>query len=129
VVVKPSEVSPLSTMALFQLIDEQLDLPPGVMNLVVGDGAVGGALVDNPLISMVTFTGHRDTGKRVMAAAAANLTRVSLELGGKAPAIVWRDADLAVAVPAILKARHTNCGQVCTSAERVLVHRDIAAEF
>ncbi|HWL45244.1 MAG TPA: aldehyde dehydrogenase family protein [Ilumatobacter sp.] len=129
VVVKPSEISPLSTMALFDLIDAELDLPPGVVNLVVGDGSVGGTLVTDPLTSMVTFTGHRDTGKRVMAAAAANLTRVSLELGGKAPAIVWRDADLDIAVPSILQARHTNCGQVCTSAERVLVHRDIVDEF
>ena len=78
---------------------------------------------------MVSFTGHRDTGKAIMARAAANLTRVSLELGGKAPAIVWRDADLDVAVPAIVAARHANSGQVCTCAERVLVHEDILGEF
>ncbi len=129
VVVKPSEISPLSTMALFHLIGEQLDLPDGVLNLVVGDGSIGEAMVNDPQTSMVTFTGHRDTGKRVMAAAARHLTRVSLELGGKAPAIVWHDADLDIAVPAILEARHANCGQVCTSAERVLVHRSIADEF
>lgn len=129
VVVKPSEISPLSTIRLFELIDRHLDLPAGVLNLVVGDGQVGAALVTDPLTSLVTFTGHRDTGKRVMATAADHLTRVALELGGKAPAIVWHDADLDLAVAAILEARHTNCGQVCTSAERVLVHAAVADEF
>ena len=129
VVVKPSEVSPLGTMALFRLIDEQLDLPPGVLNLVTGGPATGQALVDDELTSLVSFTGHRDTGKAIMARAARHLTRVSLELGGKAPAIVWDDADLDVAVPAIVAARHTNSGQVCTCAERVLVHRDLLEPF
>ena len=129
VVAKPSEISPLSTLAFFQLLDEELDLPPGVVNLVTGAGPTGQALVDDPLTSLVSFTGHRDTGKSVMARAAAHLTRVSLELGGKAPAIVWKDADLDVTVQAILAARHTNCGQVCTSAERVLVHRDVLKPF
>jgi lactaldehyde dehydrogenase/glycolaldehyde dehydrogenase len=129
IVIKPSEISPLSTLAFVDLMHEHLDLPPGVINLVTGDGTVGRALVDDPLTSLVSFTGHRDTGKEVMARASANLTRVSLELGGKAPAIVWKDADLDVAVPAIVAARHTNCGQVCTAAERVLVHNDIVEAF
>ncbi len=86
-------------------------------------------MVEDPLTSMVTFTGHRDTGKTIMAIAARNLTRVALELGGKAPAIIWRDADLDVAVPAIVAARHTNSGQVCTSAERVFVHQDLYQPF
>jgi lactaldehyde dehydrogenase/glycolaldehyde dehydrogenase len=129
VVIKPSEISPLSTLAFVRLIDEQLEFPPGVINLVTGDGSTGQALVDDPLAALVSFTGHRDTGKAVMARAARNLTRVSLELGGKAPAIVWRDADLELAVPAIIAARHTNCGQVCTAAERVLVHRDLLEPF
>lgn len=129
VVVKPSEISPLSTMALFELIADNVDLPPGVLNLVVGGPTTGKALVNDELTSLVSFTGHRDTGKNVMASAAANMTRVSLELGGKAPAIVWRDADVALAVDSILAARHTNCGQVCTSAERVLAHPDVIDEF
>jgi lactaldehyde dehydrogenase/glycolaldehyde dehydrogenase len=128
-VVKPSEVTPLSTIELFRLIDRHVGLPRGVLNLVVGGPSTGAALVESQLTSMVSFTGHRDTGKKVMASAAANLTRVSLELGGKAPAIVWKDADLDVAVPAIVTARHTNAGQVCTSAERVLVHRDLVDAF
>jgi lactaldehyde dehydrogenase/glycolaldehyde dehydrogenase len=129
VVVKPSEVSPLSTLELIRMADERLELPPGVLGVVTGARATGQALVRSPLTSLVSFTGHRDTGKEIMAAAAANLTRVSLELGGKAPALVWRDADLDVAVPAIVAARHTNAGQVCTSAERVLVHSEVSDEF
>jgi lactaldehyde dehydrogenase/glycolaldehyde dehydrogenase len=125
VVVKPSEVTPLSTIELFRLIDEQLELPPGVINLLTGGPATGAALVSDELTSMVSFTGHRDTGKAIMAAAAANLTRVALELGGKAPAIVWRDADLDLAIPALVSARHHNSGQVCTCAERVLVHHEL----
>ncbi len=129
VVVKPSEVSPLSTLELMRLIDEHLDLPPGVLNVVTGGAATGEALVKSQLTSMISFTGHRDTGKEVMAHAARNLTRISLELGGKAPAIVWKDADLDIAIPAIVTARHANSGQVCTSAERVFVHQDILEPF
>ncbi|BCB76597.1 aldehyde dehydrogenase family protein [Phytohabitans flavus] len=129
VVVKPSEVTPVGTVELFRLFDEELDIPAGVLNLVVGGPDAGRRIVESGEADLVTFTGHRETGKAVMAAASRNLTRVSLELGGKAPAIVWRDADLDRTVPAILEARHTNCGQVCTSAERVLVHRDVLDEF
>jgi lactaldehyde dehydrogenase/glycolaldehyde dehydrogenase len=129
IVIKPSEISPLSTLAFVRLVDEKLDFPPGVINVVTGGGDTGQALVDDPLSSLVSFTGHRDTGKAVMARASNHLTRVSLELGGKAPAIVWKDADLDLAVPAILAARHTNCGQVCTAAERVLVHRELLEPF
>jgi len=129
VVVKPSEVTPVGALQLFRLFDERLDLPSGVLNLVVGGPDAGRRVVESGGADLVTFTGHRDTGKAVMAAASQTLTRVSLELGGKAPAIVWRDADLDRTVAAIVEARHTNCGQVCTSAERVLVHRDVLAEF
>ncbi|MGV1047236.1 MAG: aldehyde dehydrogenase family protein [Solirubrobacterales bacterium] len=129
VVAKPSEVTPLSTLVLTRLIDEHLDLPAGVFNVVCGASETGRALVRSRLTSMVSFTGHRDTGKRIMADASQNLTRVALELGGKAPAIVWSDADLDLAVPAIVEARHANAGQVCTCAERVLVHRDLVEPF
>jgi lactaldehyde dehydrogenase/glycolaldehyde dehydrogenase len=129
VVAKPSEISPLSSLELVRLIDENLDLPAGVFNLVCGAGETGAAMVRSPHTAMVSFTGHRDTGKRIMAEAAGDLTRVALELGGKAPAIVWRDADLDVAVPALVEARFTNAGQVCTSAERVFVHADLVEDF
>jgi lactaldehyde dehydrogenase / glycolaldehyde dehydrogenase len=129
VVLKPSEETPLSSLALTQLIEEQCALPAGVLNVVTGDAAVGRALVGHPSVDMITMTGHRDTGKKVMADAARNLTRVSLELGGKAPAIVLRDADMAMAVEAIVTARHTNAGQVCTCAERVFVEQAVFDEF
>lgn len=129
VVIKPSEVSPLSTQELLRLAAERVDFPDGVINVVYGGRETGQALVDSPLTSLISFTGHRDTGKEVMVRASAHLTRVSLELGGKAPAIVWRDADLDRAVEAIVAARHTNAGQVCTSAERVLVHHDVLEPF
>jgi lactaldehyde dehydrogenase/glycolaldehyde dehydrogenase len=129
VVIKPSEVSPLATQELLRLAAERVPFPEGVVNVVYGGRETGQALVESPLASLVSFTGHRDTGKDVMVRAARHLTRVSLELGGKAPAIVWRDADLDLAVQAIVAARHTNAGQVCTSAERVLVHRDVLEPF
>lgn len=129
VVAKPSEIAPLTILLAVRLIDEALELPAGVLNIVTGGPETGAALVESELTAMVSFTGHRDTGKRVMATAARNLTKVSLELGGKAPAIVLPDADLELAVRAIIEARHTNAGQVCTSAERVLVHADVIDEF
>ncbi|KAA9151862.1 aldehyde dehydrogenase family protein [Amycolatopsis acidicola] len=129
VVVKPSEVTPLATILALRLIDEALDLPAGVLGLVTGAGDVGKALVASPLTDMVTFTGHRDTGKRIMAAASGTLTRVALELGGKAAAIVLADADLDVAVPALVTARFVNAGEQCGCAERIFVARPILDEF
>jgi lactaldehyde dehydrogenase/glycolaldehyde dehydrogenase len=129
VVVKPSELTPLGTLKLVSVIDQACDLPSGVLNVVTGAGDTGRALAESPLTNMVTMTGHRDTGKKVMAAAAQNLTRVSLELGGHAPAIVCADANLPSAVRDLIIARHSNAGQVCTCAERVLVEKSIYAEF
>ena len=129
VVVKPTEIAPLSTLLLIRLLDQELALPPGVLNVITGAGATGQALTRNARTNMVTFTGHCDTGKRVMADASANLTRVALELGGKAPAIVWRDADIPLAVEALAAARFGNSGQICTCAERTLVHESVFDEF
>jgi lactaldehyde dehydrogenase / glycolaldehyde dehydrogenase len=129
VVLKPSEVTPLSSIALTRLIDEKLDLPPGVLNLVTGGAETGQALVRSRSTDLVTFTGHRDTGRQIMATAAENLTGVSLEHGGKAPAIVLAGADMQSAVRAVIVARHTNSGQVCTCAERVFVEEPVFDEF
>ena len=129
VVVKPTEIAPLSTLLLMRLLDQELGLPPGVLNVITGAGQTGQALTRNARTNMVTFTGHRDTGKRVMADASANLTRVALELGGKAPAIVWRDADIPLAVEALAAAKFGNSGQICTCAERTLVHEFVFDEF
>ena len=129
VVLKPSSDTPLSSIRLMELIDEEVDLPPGVLNLVSGDKQVGQQMVTDPRTDMVTMTGSTQAGKSIMRDAAADLTHVSLELGGKAPAIVWKDADVEAAVDDILTARVTNAGQVCTCAERVYVHSDVREEF
>ena len=129
VVVKPSSTTPLSTLRVFELFDEKLDLPDGLLNLVLGGSGVGDALVGSPDTDMVTMTGSTRVGKKIMASAVPNLTPVSLELGGKAPAIVAADADIDAAVEDILTARITNAGQVCTCAERVFVHEDVAEAF
>ncbi|MFB6219275.1 MAG: aldehyde dehydrogenase [Halobacteriaceae archaeon] len=129
VVGKPSEVTPLAVVRFVELVDEHVDIPDGVLNLVTGAGDVGERLVTADRTDMVTMTGHRETGKAIARAAADDLTEVSLELGGKAPAIVWKDADVDQAVEDVLTARITNTGQVCTCAERVYVHSDVAEEF
>lgn len=128
-VAKPSEQTPLATLKLIELIDEHVDLPDGVVNLVTGAGDVGELLVTAEQVDMVTMTGHVETGKAIMRQAADALTKVSLELGGKAPVIVWKDADTDAAVEKILTARMANSGQVCTCAERVYVHSSIGGEF
>jgi lactaldehyde dehydrogenase/glycolaldehyde dehydrogenase len=126
VVIKPSEETPLNAFAFTKLLAET-ELPPGVFNLVCGRGAsVGSALSAHPGINLVTFTGSVGTGIRIMQAAAPNLTRVNLELGGKAPAIVLADADLDLAANALVASRVINTGQVCNCAERVYVQRSVA---
>lgn len=129
VVVKPSEVAPLSVLKLFEIIDEEVDLPDGVLNLVTGGGETGERLVTHGQTDMVTMTGSRETGKAIMRAAADQLTPVSLELGGKAPALVLNDADIDAAVEDLLTARIVNAGQGCACAERLYVHSEVAEEF
>jgi lactaldehyde dehydrogenase/glycolaldehyde dehydrogenase len=129
VVIKPSSTTPLATVRVFELLDRELNLPDGLINLVLGTGDVGDALVGSKNTDMVTMTGSTRVGKKITETAAANLTPVSLELGGKAPAIVADDADINAAVEDILTARITNAGQVCTCAERVYVHEKVADEF
>ena len=128
-VLKPSELTPLTTLELMDIIQHEVDLPPGVLNVVTGGGNVGAALVSDPEVDFVTMTGNVGTGKAIMRNAADDLTRVSLELGGKAPAIVCPDADLDLAVDTIVGSRTINAGQVCTCVERVYVHEDVADEF
>jgi betaine-aldehyde dehydrogenase len=121
VVVKPSEVTPLSAFVLAEVIDS-CGLPPGVFNLVSGDGAgVGEAIVNHPLVDMVSFTGSTAAGKRVAALAAGSVKRVALELGGKSATIVLGDADLEKAVKATLAAAFLNSGQTCAAQTRLLV--------
>ncbi|MBT2186746.1 aldehyde dehydrogenase [Sphingobium nicotianae] len=129
IVIKPSEETPGNADFFARLLDE-CDLPPGVFNIVHGTGkTVGEGISSHKGIDMVSFTGSVPTGIEIMKQAAANVTKVNLELGGKAPAIVMNDADLDIAIPAIRISRILNNGQVCNCAERVYVQRGIADEF
>ncbi|HTO32987.1 MAG TPA: aldehyde dehydrogenase [Pararhizobium sp.] len=125
IVIKPSDETPINAFIFAELVAET-DLPAGVFNLVGGKGtSVGAALVKHPQVDLVTFTGSVDTGIRIMQMAAENLTRVNLELGGKAPAIVLADADLDLAAKAIHASRVINTGQVCNCAERLYVEESV----
>jgi len=127
IVIKPSEETPINAYEFAKLV-AQTELPAGVFNLICGRGAtVGSQLSSHRGIDLVTFTGSVPTGIRIMQAAAPNLTRVNLELGGKAPAIVLNDADLELTAKALVDSRVINTGQVCNCAERVYVQRGIAA--
>lgn len=129
IVIKPSEETPHNAVKFCELLSETA-LPPGVINVVHGRGATAGkALASSPKIGMISFTGSVDTGSAIMSAAAANITKVNLELGGKAPAIVMRDADIGLAVRAVKSSRVINSGQVCNCAERIYVQKAVAGEF
>jgi len=129
IVIKPSGETPNNAFEFAKLVDE-IGLPKGVFNLVSGSGStIGNELAGNDKVGIVSFTGSVPTGVKIMEAAAKNVTKVSLELGGKAPAIVMADADLDLAVEAIKNSRVTNNGQVCNCAERVYVHKSVAKEF
>ncbi len=128
IVIKPSEETPNNCHAFARIV-AATDLPPGVFNVVNGAGAVGAHLAAHTGVDMVSFTGSVRTGSAIMSAAAANITKVNLELGGKAPAIVLADADLDLAARAIRDSRTINTGQVCNCAERVYVERSVADRF
>lgn len=127
VVLKPSDTTPASTVLLAQVANEIL--PPGVLNVVCGDRETGQALVAHPRPDMVAITGSVRAGSQVAQAAAANVKRVHLELGGKAPVIVFADADVQAAAAGIAQAGYYNAGQDCTAATRVLVHESVHDEF
>ena len=126
-VLKPSDTTPSSTLLLAEVAAEFL--PAGVLNVIVGDRTTGAAMIDHRTPQMVSITGSVRAGMEVAKAAANDLKRVHLELGGKAPVIVWNDADIAAAVEGIGIAGYFNAGQDCTAATRVLVHEDVHDEF
>lgn len=129
IVIKPSEETPHNAVKFCELL-AQTDVPPGLINMVHGRGATAGkALAGSKRIGMISFTGSVETGSAIMAAAAPNITKVNLELGGKAPAIVMGDADIDLAVRAIKASRVINSGQVCNCAERVYVQKNVADQF
>ena len=127
VVLKPSDTTPVSTLLLAEIAAEFL--PPGVLNVVCGDRDTGRALVAHPTPRLVSITGSTRAGLEVAAAAAADLKKVHLELGGKAPVVVFDDADVAATAAGVATAGYFNAGQDCTAASRVLVHDRIAADF
>jgi acyl-CoA reductase-like NAD-dependent aldehyde dehydrogenase len=129
VVVKPAQLTPLSVLMLTDILMEA-GLPAGVISVLPGPGsAVGNALVTHPLVSKVSFTGSTEVGSRIMRLCAANITRVSLELGGKAANVVFADADLDRCIESSIFSVFGNCGQDCCARSRVLVQRSIYDEF
>ncbi|PKA99723.1 lactaldehyde dehydrogenase/glycolaldehyde dehydrogenase [Flavobacteriaceae bacterium MAR_2009_75] len=129
IVIKPTSETPLATLELGN-IAQKVGIPAGVINILTGPGrAMGTALVESPITKMVTMTGSTPVGQQIARAAAQNLTHVQLELGGKAPFIVFEDADIDAAVVAALHSRFDNCGQVCTCNERMYVHEEIYDVF
>jgi betaine-aldehyde dehydrogenase len=127
VVLKPAPATPLTTLMLGELIAEA-GIPPGVVNIVTGGNATGQALVEHPQVRMVSLTGSTATGKQVMRTAADTLKRVHLELGGKAPFIVFEDADVETVAAKATFAATVNTGQDCTAATRVYVHESKLAQ-
>jgi len=123
IVIKPAETTPLTTLRLAELAADIL--PKGVLNVVVGAGGTGEALVRHPDVGMAALTGSVESGKKVAAAAADSLKRVHLELGGKAPVVVFDDADMETAMETIAGTGYYNAGQDCTAATRVLAGKGV----
>ncbi len=129
VVTKPSSNTPLSTIELVKLMDEA-GFPEGVVNVVTGTGSeVGDELVTNPITGLITMTGSTDAGRTILSHASAHVPKLILELGGKAPFIVWHDADLPWALKCAIWARFWNCGQTCICSERMYVDERIRDKF
>ncbi len=128
VVLKPAEQAPLSPLRLGELCLEA-GIPPGVVNVVAGFGAAGAALAGHPGVDKVAFTGSTEVGQHIIRASAGNVKRVSLELGGKSPNIIFADADLDAAVPGAAMAVFANSGQICSAGTRLFVEEAIYEEF
>ena len=125
VVLKPAEFTPLTALA-FAEICQEIDLPPGVVNIVTGDGSTGEALVAHPDVDKIAFTGSTEVGRAIRKATAHTHKRLSLELGGKSPFIIFEDADLDSAVEGLVDGIWFNQGQVCCAGSRLLMQESIA---
>ena len=129
VVIKPAEQTPLTALAL-AVLAEEAGLPPGVFNVITGDPvAIGGQLTASPIVRKLSFTGSTEVGRLLMAQCAATVKKVSFELGGNAPFIVFDDADLNAAVDGALIAKYRNAGQTCVCANRFLIQSGIYDAF
>jgi len=128
-VIKPASDTPACLIRFVELLVEG-GLPDGVVNVVTGSGAdVGNPLVEHPDVRVISFTGHTDTGVEISTRAAKTLKRVSLELGGKNPIVIWEDADLDLALDSVVWSAFGTSGQRCTAASRLIVHRAIHDDF
>lgn len=125
IIIKPSEFTPFSVLALAEAA-HAIGLPAGVLNVLTGYGGVGAALCTHPAVDKITFTGSVPTGSKVMAAAAAGIKRVTLELGGKSPAIVFDDADIDAALEWLFFGFAWNAGQICSATTRLIVQKGVA---
>jgi aldehyde dehydrogenase (NAD+) len=128
VVLKPAETTPLTALALAQIIEEA-DLPPGVVNVITGDGSTGAAIVEHPDVDKIAFTGSTDVGKVIQRRLASTDKRLTLELGGKAAHIVFGDAPMDQAVEGIVNGIYFNQGHVCCAGSRLLVEERIHDEI
>jgi acyl-CoA reductase-like NAD-dependent aldehyde dehydrogenase len=129
IVIRPSEYTPLSAMLIANLLHEA-GAPAGVVNLVNGDPAsMGQAMLDDPKCRKIHFTGSQRVGKLLMDGASKTVTRLSLELGGNAPVLIFPDVDVAAVAASSIAAKFRNCGQVCIAPQRFLVHTSIAQQF
>ena len=128
-VIKPASDTPACLVRFVELLREG-GIPPGVVNVVTGSGGeVGNAIVAHPDVRVISFTGHTDTGVEISRTAAETLKRVSLELGGKNPIVIWEDADLDLALDSVVWSAFGTSGQRCTAASRIVVHRTVHDRF
>ncbi|WP_394554412.1 NAD-dependent succinate-semialdehyde dehydrogenase [Agromyces sp. MMS24-JH15] len=130
VVIKPAELTPLTTIAFVQLLEE-VGLPKGVVNVITtsSSSTVSAPIIADPRLRKLSFTGSTEVGRKLIAQAADQVLRVSMELGGNAPFVVFEDADLDKAVDGAMIAKFRNIGQACTAANRFIVHEAVAEEF
>ena len=128
VVLKPAEFTPLTALA-FAEICQEAGLPPGVVNIVTGDGATGAALVEHPAVNKIAFTGSTEVGRLIRETTAGTGKKLTLELGGKSPFVVFEDADLDAAVEGVVDAIWFNQGQVCCAGSRLIVQEGVAERF
>ncbi len=123
-VLKPAEQTPLSALVLGEMILEA-GFPEGVVNIVTGEGEAGAALAEHPDVDKISFTGSTEVGKSIIRAASGNLKRVTLELGGKSPVVIFPDADLDLAIAGAARGIFANSGQVCVANSRLYAHSDV----
>jgi succinate-semialdehyde dehydrogenase / glutarate-semialdehyde dehydrogenase len=130
VVIKPPELTPLTTLYFVKLLAEA-GLPRGVVNVITTStsGKVSGPIIADPRLRKLSFTGSTEVGRKLLEQAAANILRTSMELGGNAPFLIFDDADLGAAVDGAMMAKFRNIGQACTAANRFIVHQAVADEF